>query len=315
MPSYRFCRTDDLALLAEAYDVCFAPHFADGRWGRRTMGVEDLKRWSRELDLWASSCMVASSDEGPLAVLLAAKRERESLILALGVRPGHERQGHGRHLLESLQQKVTILGPPMLRAEIPSSWLTSRRLFEACGYAVGETYRDFVLERDASPRPSSPLVGAVSVDELHGLGLLDQLPGGLSWRRRDESLRNRSSRLAGLAVVSDVRLEAFALYTDDEDDEDDEEVGGERGAGAGRTVDVENGVAAPTSGERRIWSLYCFDPALQEPMFRLLLGELRRSRPLRLPQVAASEIGTDVLESLGCRPTEATVVYALEAAP
>ena len=118
MSSYRFCRTDDMQLLADAYNACYRPHFD----GLAEMTVERFKGLIRELDLWCSSCMVASDEAGrPIGVLLAGKREqeKENLIWAVGTHPDHLRQGHARHLMTSLSSKLAILGPPRLLAELP----------------------------------------------------------------------------------------------------------------------------------------------------------------------------------------------------
>lgn len=279
--SYRFCRSDDLPLLAQAYNECFVPHFADCT----PVTIDELKAWSRELDLWTSSCMVAASDEGPLAVLLAAKRERENLVLAVGARPGHERKGHGRHLLDSLQQKMAILGPPALRAEVPAEGKGIGEFFEACGYVERFRMRDYVLETASPPPAPSPLVERVTVADLDRLGALDWIPDPVSWWRSAVTLRKRVAALHGLAVVSDVRLEAFALYD---------------AAGLGAEA-------------LEVWALRCRDPAFDEPMTRLLLDELRRDRPVCLPRLSVEELSFDLLEELGARARRETVVYGTEA--
>ena len=39
-------------------------------------------------NVWCSSCMVASSDGDPIGIVTGAKRERETLVHRIGVRPG-----------------------------------------------------------------------------------------------------------------------------------------------------------------------------------------------------------------------------------
>ncbi len=96
MPGYRFCRTDDIALLADALNRCFVVHFAE----QLPLSADDFKREIRELDVWCSSCMVVSADRGPIGVITGAKREHETLIHRIGVQPDHQRQGYASHLLE-----------------------------------------------------------------------------------------------------------------------------------------------------------------------------------------------------------------------
>ena len=101
MSGYRFCRTDDVPLLVEAYNRCYARHVD----GAREWSVEDFKDRVRDLDLWASSCMVALAGSEPIGVLLAAKRENETFIYRIGVLPEHRRHRHGHHLLDSLSRQ------------------------------------------------------------------------------------------------------------------------------------------------------------------------------------------------------------------
>ena len=153
MPSYRYCRSDDIPLLVQAYNECYRVHFPD----LPRMSVERFKGLLRRIDLWTSSCMVALTGDEPIAVLLATKREDETLIHTIGVRPGHRRQGHARHLLRSLSSKLAILGPPRMVAEVPGNLDAARSLLEAAGFREERLYTDFLLRSPAeSGEPSPP---------------------------------------------------------------------------------------------------------------------------------------------------------------
>ena len=115
MSSYRFCRTDDIALLVDALNRCWLPYFPDEP---PTTPVA-FKRSIRDLQVWCSSCMVAFSGGDPIGVLIGAKRSSATLVHRIAVHPDHVRQGHGRHLLDSLGSKLAILGPPRIVAEVP----------------------------------------------------------------------------------------------------------------------------------------------------------------------------------------------------
>ncbi len=130
MPSYRFCRPDDIPFLVRAVNECWAPHFP----GTPPLTVEGFRREMKELDLWPSSSMVAADDETPVAVLTGTKREEETLISRIGVRPGETRKGHGGHLVTSLSQKLAVLGPPRLVAEVPGDLPDALRFFEGLGW-------------------------------------------------------------------------------------------------------------------------------------------------------------------------------------
>ena len=80
-----------------------------------------FKQSIRDLQVWCSSCMVAFSDADPIGVMIGAKRPSGTLIHKIAVHPDHRRQGHGRHLLDSLASKLAILGPPRIIAEVPET--------------------------------------------------------------------------------------------------------------------------------------------------------------------------------------------------
>jgi GNAT superfamily N-acetyltransferase len=204
---YRFCRTDDMPLLVEAYNRAYAPH-----QGLAPLDREGLKRWIRGLDLWCSSCMVAMDDQSqPIAVLLGAKRPTQTLVMAVGVHPEHLRRGHGRHLLTSLSAKLAILGPPALVAEVPAGDARALQFFARCGYADEALLRDFVLGAPAVARGGDAgAVVPVSVDDLLAHDALDPATPR-SWARAHESLLRRRDELTGLAVISPDRVEAWVL--------------------------------------------------------------------------------------------------------
>ena len=57
MAAYRFCRTDDIGLLVDALNRCWAPYFPD----EPPITPAAFKRSIRDLQVWCSSCMVAFS--------------------------------------------------------------------------------------------------------------------------------------------------------------------------------------------------------------------------------------------------------------
>jgi len=212
MSSYRFCRTDDMQLLADAYNACYRPHFDD----LPEMTVDRFKGLIRELDLWCSSCMVASDEAGrPIGVLLAAKRETESLIWAVGAHPEHLRRGHCRHLMTSLGSKLAILGPPRMLAEVPADLPAARSLFEACGYEREAVFRDLVLDpRAVAGRAVDPgMVVPLGMEQVRESGALDPA-APRCWRRSLATLANLGDAVQGLALASD-RIEAWVLWRAD----------------------------------------------------------------------------------------------------
>ena len=144
MSSYRFCRTDDVALLVDALNRCWSPYFP----GEPPVTPATFKRSIRDLQVWCSSCMVAFSGSDPIGVLIGAKRPSGTLVHKIAVHPDHRRQGHGRHLLASLGSKLAILGPPRIIAEVPETLAPACELFSASGYVQEALLTDYVLQRD-----------------------------------------------------------------------------------------------------------------------------------------------------------------------
>ena len=176
-----------------------------------------FKRSIRDLQVWCSSCMVAMSGGGPIGVLIGAKRPSATLIHKIAVHPDHLRQGHGRHMLTSLSSKLSILGPPRIVAEAPDTFVPACELFRASGYVQEAVLTDYVLEGPAlSERGGATRVDGfvfpVTVDDLVAIGLLDDADSQVCWVRSVETLTARKNDIAGLAVASDERIEAYLLY-------------------------------------------------------------------------------------------------------
>lgn len=300
MPSYRFCRPDDIPFLVRAVNECFDAHFP----GRPPLTVDGFRGEMKRLDLWPSNSLVAASEDTPVAVLTGTKRDDEVLVSRVGVRPGAEREGHGGHLLTSLGQKLAVLGPPRLAAEVPESLPGALAFFRALGWREEAVYLD--LERPARATGVEPVpdgfVGPVTVTELDAAGVLEANGSGSgrgasspppAWERRPESLRGRGEELSGLAVASPDRIEAWLLY---------QEVGPNPGEIGRPGVDVA------------AWGV--FDPDRTELLLPLLLRELVASAdggPVRLVRTGPDEVPEAVAASLELVPGERTHRLTAEA--
>jgi GNAT superfamily N-acetyltransferase len=278
MSAYRFCRTDDIGLLVDALNRCWAPSYPD----EPPVTPVAFKRSIRDLQVWCSSCMVAFSGSNPIGVLIGAKRPAGTLVHTIAVHPDHRRQGHGRHLLASLGSKLAILGPPRIVTEVPAPLGAARELFAACGYVPEAILTDYVLEgneKDAG-EVAGRFVIPVTVDDLAANGLLGDAPAQGCWERSVETLTARKDDVAGLAVASDERIEAYLLHVN----------GGE------------------------ILALRSF---VEDGGARLnhLLSRLRAqgSGTLRFPKVHPGEVSTELLETLGWRPAGGHLLYAARA--
>jgi GNAT superfamily N-acetyltransferase len=296
--SYRFCRTDDVSLLVDALNRCWSPYFPD----EPPMTPAVFKRSIRDLQVWCSSCMVAFSGPDPIGVLIGAKRPSGTLIHKIAVHPDHRRQGHGRHLLTSLSSKLAILGPPRIIAQVPESLAAPRGLFRECGYVEEAVLTDHVLERPTTSERAAAhpegFVIPVTLDDLAANGLLGEAeastpprevgaagaPGPLCWERSVETLTATKDDIAGLAIASDERIEAYLLFVD-------------RGVEGTEILSLRSVIE--DGGDR----------------LKQLLTQLRAqgAKTVRFQKVHPAEVSTELMERLGFTPTGGHLLYAATA--
>ena len=262
-----------MGLLVEAHERCRGPEDAD----EPGLDRAGFKRLIRDLDLWCSSCMVAFEGREPVGVLLGAKRPEATLVYALRVHPEHRRQGHGRHLLTSLSQKLAILGPPRLVAEVPADREAACATFSACGWTLESRLTDWhrPATRESAASGMREALAPITYDDLAAAGLLE--PGLRCWQRDLPSLAKQSERLSGLAFHSPDRIEAWALW---------DETGTLGSVGAEPGVLGRIGLAA-------------------------VLDEI--GIPLLLARTAPEELDADLLAELGFEPGKEHLLFTSQA--
>ena len=281
MSAYRFCRTDDIGLLVDALNRCWSPYFPD----EPAMTPAAFKRSIRDLQVWCSSCMVAFSGSDPIGVLIGAKRPSGTLVHRIAVHPEHRRQGHGRHLLDSLGSKLAILGPPRIVAEVPEALDSACALFSASGYVQEALLTDYLWQGEENDvRDEGWFVIPVTVDDLAANGLLGEADPQVCWERSMETLTARKADIEGLAVASDERIEACILY-------------------------IRASTQAP-----EIMSLRTFTED-GGACLKQLLSRLRAQGmgTFRLSKVHPAETSREVLEALGFRPAGGHRLYSTRA--
>jgi GNAT superfamily N-acetyltransferase len=274
LSAYRFCRTDDVALLVDALNRCWSPYFPD----EAPTTPAAFKRSIRDLQVWCSSCMVAFSGSDAIGVLIGAKRPSGTLVHKIAVHPDHRRQGHGRHMLASLGSKLAILGPPRMIAEVPETLAPACALFSATGYVQETRLTDYVLESEENARHEVVgFVMPVSIDDLAANGLLGDAHPQTCWERSVETLAARKDDIIGLGVASDERIEAYVLHT--------------------ATAEIVSLRSFVEDGGARL---------------KQLVAQLRAQgmNTFRFPKVHPAEISTELLETLGFHSAGEHRLYA-----
>jgi hypothetical protein len=212
-------------------------------------------------------------------------------VRRIGVAPGHQRQGHGRHLLTSLAQKLAVLGPPRLVAEVPATLAAAGEFFAGAGWRRETELTDH--ERPAAGRqPPAEIFARLGVAELDALGLLPDRPE-LPWERQAESLRAAGEGLQGLAVVGGEEWAAWSLF---------------RAAPAGAEV------AGAEVAATRVLALGWAAGQDPRPLLALLFDGIQASHPgpLRLAALLPGELPEALLDALGFAPRATIHRYAAE---
>jgi len=287
MPSFRFCRPDDAALLVEAVNRCYNVHFPK----LPAFTLDDFKREVKEINLWSSSCMLALDDGKPVGVIIAAKREASSLILRLGIHPKHQGLGYASHLITSLKGKMAVLGPPLLTVELPEDNESLCAFFDKQGFQVRRRYQDFsistALEPPAMPEMIIP-IDAGDVEDRYVKSGEDLL----AWERCTRTLRNRKKQIKGIGVPDVDGMAAYLLYRE-----------APPGTGGNEPPRVD------------VFGLGCRDEDKAPVLLGLLLKYLSNeiSPHIKIPKLSTNEIPYSFLEAFGFQKDQSHVEYCIHA--
>jgi hypothetical protein len=182
-------------------------------------------------------------------------------------------------------------------AEVPETLDATCALFSASGYVEESRLTDYVLHpmaqttsRGDSGQPEGNDAGKlgfvipVTVDDLAANGILVAADAAVCWERSVETLTARRDEIAGFAVASDERIEAYVLYVD-------------RGDEGTEILSLRSLI---DDGGTRLAQL---------------LAHLRASaaETIRFPKVHPAEISEERLENLGFRAAAGYRLYAARA--
>ena len=284
MPSFRFCRPDDIPLLVEAVNRCYDVHFPN----TPSLTLGGIKREIKQLNLWSSSCMLALDDKDPVGVLIAAKREASSLILRLGIHPNYRGNDYGHHLVTSLIDKMAVLGPPLLTVVIPDERKDLVAFFEKLEFTAHRNYWDFSTTTSLTPPTSSQWIIPVEPEDLEGRYLKKAEKDTLSdetllaWDRRTQTLNNRKKEIKGIGIPDVDGIAAYLFYIDQ-----------------GSSV--------------KILGLGCKDQEKETMLLGLLIKHLSTtiSSSIEIPKLSTHEVDFSFLETISFRKTQSYTEYCV----
>jgi hypothetical protein len=288
MPSFRFCRPDDISLLVEAVNRCYDVHFPN----TVPVTLEEFKSEIKHLNLWSSSCMLALDDNDPVGVLIAAKRESSSLILRLGIHPNYGGNDYGHQLVTSLIDKMAVLGPPLLTVVIPDKRKDLSAFFGKLEFTEHRNYGDFATTAPLNPPTSAQWITPVELEDL-GDRYLRKTAGEnksdetlLAWERRTQTLNNRKKGIKGIGIPDVDGIAAYLFYVEDESDN-----------------------VAPV----KILGLGCKKQEKETMLLGLLIQYLSNSinSSIEIPKLSAYEVDISFLKTIGFRKTQSHTEYGV----
>jgi GNAT superfamily N-acetyltransferase len=208
MPSYRFCRPDDLSLIIRAINACYLMHYPD----EPAMSEERLKEHMTLFQVRPGNCMVALEQQQPVGVVVSTKRDYGVWIQALGCQPDFQRRGIATQLLEALIRKIAIQRAPLVTVDVPTTNTPALRFFEAVHFTMRGryvSYQGFLKEM-----PSLP--GSIEVvsppDLLAYYAPFHTTPA--CWERNAESLAGYGALPQGYAYYAQGTVQGYLIHRD-----------------------------------------------------------------------------------------------------
>lgn len=206
MPSYRFCRPDDLELIVRAINQCCRIH----ETGAPEMTEELLKTHMTLFAVRPGNCMVALERHQPVAAVISTRREGEAWIQTLGCQPAFQRRGIASQLVEALVRKIAIQRTEDIAVDVPEDNEAALQFFQSAGFE--ERGRLVTLEglpvgRDG---PSPAAVPAPAADLLQDYDAFHAIPTG--WERSADSLAGYGELLQGCAYRDNGATQGYLLY-------------------------------------------------------------------------------------------------------
>ena len=208
MPSYRFCRPDDLELIVQAINKCCRIHETD----TPEMTEELLKTHMTLFAVRPGNCMVALERQQPVAAVISTRREGEAWIQTLGCQPAYQRRGLASQLIEALVRKIAIQRTEDIAVDVPEDNEAALQFF----HSVGFEERGHLVTLEGQPMgpvgSSGDAVQVPTADLLREYQSFHALPR--CWERSVDSLAGYGELLQGCAYRETGITQGYLLYRD-----------------------------------------------------------------------------------------------------
>jgi len=208
MPSYRFCRPDDLSLIVRAINACYLMHYPD----EPAMTEERLKEHMTLFQVRPGNCMVALERQQPVGVVVSTKRDYGVWIQALGCPPAFQRRGIATQLLEALVRKIAIQRAPLVTVDVPITNTPALRFFEAVGFTVRGRYVSYQGVLTERPGISGHIETVPPPDLLAYYVPFHPTPA--CWERNAESLAGYGTLPQGYAYYAQGMVQGYLIHRD-----------------------------------------------------------------------------------------------------
>jgi ribosomal protein S18 acetylase RimI-like enzyme len=208
MPSYRFCRPDDLTLIVRAINACYLMHYPD----EPAMTEERLKEHMTLFQVRPGNCMVALERQQPVGVVVSTKRDYGVWIQALGCQPALQRRGIATQLIEALVRKVAIQRAPLVTVDVPTTNTPALRFFEAVGFTVRGRYVSYRGLLTEMPGISGSIEAVPPPDLLAYYAPFHTTPA--CWERSAESLAGYGTLPQGYAYYAEDTVQGYLIHRD-----------------------------------------------------------------------------------------------------
>jgi GNAT superfamily N-acetyltransferase len=208
MPSYRFCRPDDLTLIIRAINACYLMHYPDAP----AMTEERLKEHMTLFHVRPGNCMVALERQQPVGVVVSTKRDYGVWIQALGCQPAFQRRGIATQLLEALVRKIAIQRAPLVTVDVSTTNTPALRFFEEVHFTVRGRYVSYQGFLTEAPGVPGSIEVVPSPDLLAYYAPFHTTPA--CWERNAESLAGYGTRPQGYAYYAHDTVQGYLIHRD-----------------------------------------------------------------------------------------------------